>query len=83
VRSRLSPARFSSTNLYIHPDGDHCERAFGETDIPRDQSIITERQNPMGDKSPKSNQKKKSQKDAKAASKQNKKNKTQADKQKK
>lgn len=43
----------------------------------------TERQNSMGDKSPKSNQKKKSQKDAKAASKQNKKNKAVADKQKK
>ena len=53
--------------LYILCRGGHCHDTFGETDIPW-VSKPRNKVKTMGDKSPKSNQKKKSQKDAKKSS---------------
>ena len=72
-------ARFASSIYNSRPGGHHMG-PFGETDMPQVNEPEEESQN-MGDKSPKSNQKKFSQKQAMAISADQKKKQAVADKQ--
>jgi len=62
--SFLPPNEFASS-IYNNPRGPHAGLPFGETNHAAGESILLKKIKLMGDKSPKSNQKKSSQKQTK------------------
>jgi hypothetical protein len=67
TRSLPLPDDFASI-IYNDRPGRHAGCPFGETDMPQLNQPIKGKSNTMGDRSPKSNQKKSNQKQAKANS---------------
>ena len=64
LNSRQSPAGYFASFIYNGPGDPHNGFAFGETIMPQDSQLADKQLKPMGDKSPKANQKKNSQKQA-------------------